>query len=300
MSFEIKHLAGGVGAEVSGLTIDGPIDASTQERLNALWLDVGILVFKGLGVSPEAQLHLSRVFGTLEVHPIESIRVDEYPELIWLSNKGRKMASVYYYDDEPVIGRIPWHTDLVYTTTPCRGALLRMIEKPDLGGETGWIDTAMAYDALPDELKTRIEGLQALFQFILEPGEMRFGRPHNVRKEMEGEGARQDIAFPEFEDVVHPIVWTHPVSGRKALNVSPLHIRHLVGMENEEGDDLLKSLVDHATQKKFTYFHDWAPNDMVLWDNWRTMHCAQGNPPEETRLVHRTTLHGDHAFGRVA
>ena len=297
MTLLVQALPGGVGAEVIGLDLERPLSVSVTEELNRAWLDHAIVLFRGIGTSPERQLALSRCFGELEIHPIENIRVEGHPELIWLSNKYSK-PPVYYYDDVPTVSRIPWHTDLIYTTTPNRGALLRMVEKPATSGMTGWVDTARAYDGLSPEMKVRIDDLEARYEFILNVEDMRFGRPNVRRAEGLDEGEEKAF-YPDFPDIAHPLVWTHPVSGRKSLCVAPLFVREIIGLEKAEGDALLAELVAHATSPEYSYWHDWAPNDMVLWDNWRTMHSTSGHPPEQSRLVHRTTIPGNHAFGRV-
>jgi len=294
---QITPLPNGIGAEVSGLDLNHPISSADHQALNDAWLDKGILLFRAIGDTPEKQLALSRVFGQLEVHPIENIRVEGYPELIWLANKDRSTSPVYRYDGVPTVSRIPWHSDLVYTTTPNRGALLRMITMPERGGETGWIDTAAAYEALAPDVKQRIDGLEARFEFILDPQEIRFGRPNVERDDTDKQ--IEAAFYPNFPPIAHPLVWVHPVSGKKALNVSTLHLREVIGLPAAEGDALLAELVAHTLQPRFSYVHRWAPNDMVLWDNWRTMHSATGHPPELKRLVHRTTIKGEHVFGRV-
>lgn len=173
-----------------------------------------------------------------------------------------------------------------------------MLEMPYAGGETGWIDTAAAYDALPGATQEHIEHLEARFSFIADPREMRFGRP-DVERHDETNLAKEKAFYPDFPDTVHPLVWRHPVSGRKALCVSPLHLRELLGVPAAEGDALLENLVAHTTDPRFSYVHKWQPNDMVLWDNLRSMHRAFGNPPDASRLVHRTTLKSDVAMGRL-
>ncbi len=298
MTIEIKPLPNTIGVEVLGLDLSKDIDSDTADRLYTAWQSAGIMLFRSIGTTPERQLNLSRVFGELEVHPIENIRLEDYPELIWLANKDATSAPLYYYDDVPTVSRIPWHSDLVYTTTPNRGALLRMVDMPAQGGQTGWIDTAAAYEALDNETKKLIEDKEGLFQFILNPCDMRFGRM-NVKRDDNSNKTNEANFYPDFPDIAHPLVWTHPETGKKSLAVSPLHLRSMVGNENAEADALLNKLVDHATSGEFTYIHQWQPNDMVLWDNWRTMHCALGHPPELKRMVHRTTIKGSHAFGRV-
>jgi taurine dioxygenase len=294
MAFETKPLETGVGAEIIGLDLSRPIDEATRSALYEVWLEAGILLFRGIGTSPERQLELSRCFGELEVHPVESIRLEGHPEIINLSSKGPEEPIVHYFDGQAIAGRIPWHTDMIYTPRPCRGALLRMVEKPPVGGQTGWIDTAAAYDALPEEMKRRIEGLEARFDFVVDICEMRFGRPENLVR-----GTLGGKHYPSFPDVAHPLVWTHPESGRKALMVSPVQLIDMVGMDRSEGDPLLEELVAHVTDGRFTYIHEWEVNDMVLWDNWRTMHTALGAPPDYARVVQRTSIRGDYEMGRL-
>lgn len=294
MKFEVKPLANSIGAEVIGLDLDHEIDDVTAKALNKVWLDSAIVVFRGIGTSNEGHLRLSRAFGELEVHPIESIRLPGHSEVISLAQKGEKKQMTYYFDGEPVVGRIPYHTDLIYTTTPNRGALLRMVEKPAVGGETAWIDTAAAYDALDDEMKARIESLEARFDFVSDLRKMRFGNFWNVEV-----GDFGTVDYPDFPDVAHPLVWTHPLSGRKSLSLSTVHLIDMVGMERSEGDPILKALVDHTLDGRFNYTHDWEEGDIVLWDNWRTMHSALGAPPGYDRVVHRTTIKGEHQTGRL-
>lgn len=293
-----------IGVEVLGLDLDKPVDSETSDALYAAWQEAGIVLFRAIGTSPERQLALSRVFGELEVHPIENIRLEGYPELIWLANKDETSAPLYYYDGVPTVSRIPWHSDLVYTTTPNRGALLRMVDMPAQGGQTGWIDTAAAYEGLDAETRQLIEDKEGLFQFILNPCDMRFGKM-NVERADNSQQAQEAAFYPDFPDIAHPLVWTHPESGKKSLAVSPLHLRGMLNkgdgeiQHSDEADALLHKLVNHATSGAYSYVHQWEPNDMVLWDNWRTMHCALGHPPELKRMVHRTTIAGKHAFGRV-
>ncbi len=294
MEFEAKPLAGGIGAEVVGLDLDREIDEATARALNDVWLEYAIVLFRRIGTSNERHLRLSRVFGELEVHPVESIRLEGTPEIIRLAQKGDQNQMTYYFDGEPVVGRIPFHTDLIYTTTPNRGAILRMVERPALGGETGWIDTAEAYDALTQAQKDRIDGLEARFDFVSDLRKMRFGRTHEIEIADFG-----NIDYPEFPDVAHPLVWTHPISGRKSLSLSPVQLIDMVGMDRTEGDPILEELVNHTLDGRFTYLHEWEDGDMILWDNWRTMHTARGAPPGYDRVVHRTTMKGEHQTGRL-
>ena len=294
MTIKTKSLNGNIGLEILGLDLSKPLSDIDREVLYKNWLEAGILLFRNAAATPEQQLQLSRCFGELEIHPIEDLRVEGYPELIQLTNKGNYTEPLFSYDGIPTVGRIPWHIDLIYTPSLNRGAVLRMVERPPQCGETGWIDGAAAYDELSDELKHRIEGLEARYEFVIDVRQMRFG--------LEGEVDRlsDDLRqFPEFRPVAHRLVLEHPETGRKSLCISPVQLINIVGMENAEGDALLQILVDHLLEPRFSYVHDWQEGDMVIWENWRCLHMAFGHAPDVSRLVHRTTIKGDQTFGRV-
>ena len=279
-------------------SLDSIWGAPSRKQLDAdlydAWLDVGILLFRGIGTSAKRQIALSRCFGELEIHPVRDITLEAEPEIISLTNKGPGEPIIHTQNGEVLAGLIPWHNDMAYVTRPCRGALLRMVEKPTRGGQTGWIDTAAAYDALSAEMKQRIEGLEARHDFVVDICDMRFGRLENLLH-----GTLGTQIFPSFPPVVHPLVWQHPEGGRKALMLSPVHLIEMVGMDRSEGDPLLEELVAHVTDERFTYIHDWEADDMVLWDNWRTLHMAFGTPPEFAREVQRTSICGDYELGRL-
>lgn len=293
MSFVSQSLPGGVGVEVTDLDVAGGIPDSTAGALRQLWLDAGIVVFRGLGTSPEVLLRLSRCFGELEPHPIEHFRLPGYPELILLSNENGLTGPVYEFDGVPTYGRIPWHTDLAFATTPNAGALLRMVKKSAHGGQTGWIDTAMAWEALDEVTRERIQGLEARYIFSPDLGGMRFNRPEG--KLLQATSA----ALPSFPPVAHPLVWVHPETGQHVLNVSTLNIQSVLGLPEAESDALIQQLIDHTLQPQFQYIHDWENDDIVLWDNRRTMHKAFGHPVDEIRIVQRSTIRGTVQMGRV-
>ena len=219
-------------------------------------------------------MQLSRIFGELEEHPIKAIHVEGYKELIFLRNKDDDTSPVYLYDGEPRIGWLPWHTDMIYTTAPCRGGMLRALQLPEHGGSTGWIDTAAAYDALDEGTKKQIDDLEVRFTFRTDLREMKFGRPGKLERPEGVEDTMMDLG--NWPDVIHRLVPRHPISGRRSLNVAPLYLDAVVGMDAAESDEVLSRLVHHATLPEFSYFHDWKIDDLVIWDNWRTMHSATG------------------------
>jgi len=291
MSFDVIDLPAKIGCEVVGLDIESRIPADVATRLRALWLERGVIVVRVIGASPEAQLRLSRCFGELEPQPLEKFRMPGYPDLILLTNRDGPVGPVYDYDGVPIYGRIPWHTDLAFTTTPNAGAILRMVQKTQTGGQTGWLDTSMAYDALDDATKAEIAGLEAVYAFRSSLDDMKFNNPGGKRVTPPG-------TYRYYPPIANPLVWKHPENGRKILNLSILNIEYILGMEETASRRLIQRLIDHVLNPEFQYIHDWQNNDMVLWDNRRTMHCALGHPMSEIRVVHRTTIRGTIAMGR--
>ena len=293
MSFTAHPLPGGIGIEVKNLSQGALGDPDTAAALRAQWLEHGIVLFRRMADSPEALIALSRCFGELEVHPIPRFRMEGYPELILLTNKDGPSGPVYDFDGEHIHGRIPWHTDLAFATTPNAGALLRMVQRTATGGQTGWLDSALAHDTLPPAMQARIAGLEAIYHFIPDLDAMRFNNPGGKRLTPK----RDD--YPHFPPVAHPLVWIHPETGRKVLNLSTLNIRGIVGMPLAESDALIRELLAHALAPRFQYIHEWQNDDVMLWDNRRTMHCAFGHPVDQVRIVQRSTLRGSVAMGRL-
>ncbi len=276
-----------VGVEVSGFDASAPISVELRREIYQLYLTHGILLFRGQELSSERLIEFSRVFGELEIHPMEGIRLDGHPELIELSNKG---IAVPPGNEDEIFGGIDWHSDLVYTAMPSRGAVLCARIVPPIDGDTGFIDTAAAYDALSAEMKARIENLECVFSYeqLMEKASSGYS----------GYSAKKEA--PEFPPAVHRLVWTHPESGRKALNVSPTVAVNILGLSPENSSELLDTLVRHAVQGRFTVVHHWQVNDLVAWDNWRTMHKGMGYGRKYTRVMHRTTIKASKQLGRLA
>ncbi len=270
------------GAEVRGLDPDR-IDDTDRSRLRQAFLDHGLLLMKGLeAISPEQHVELSRIFGVPTIHPIPTIRLAECPEIIVLEAEGGDSLAANDPTRNEVVGSIPWHSDLTYTDSPSRGSLLIARVVPPEMGQTGYVDTATVYDALPGSLRERIEGLRAIHSL----GPLQDSLKSAARATADTEGGE----LPTFEHVVHPLVHVHPDSGRKVLNISPAFIQRIEGIAESESDSLIEALTEFATQDRFVHLHAWEVGDGVLWDNWRTMHSATGHRRRHSRRMHRTTL----------
>ena len=293
-----------IGAAVGDLDVDverdDPIAPEVARALYDTWLEFGVLVFPRAGVSEEIQLALSRVFGELDVHPLEMLRVEGHEEIAPFGNLERP-GTVFIVDGERIGGYLYWHQDMAYTPNLCKGAMLRMLRIPARGGDTLFCDTAKAYDELPEEWKQRIEGLETLQLVRTSPPERPWGMAGH-RARIAGPDEDPADPLPQLEElplVRHPMVVTHPESGRRSLLLSPQGYGRILGMDRDEGDALFDRIVGHALQERFCYRHTWDVHDMVLWDNRRTMHMAAGYPFGEIRVAHRTTLKEPFAAGRI-
>ena len=294
-----------VGVEVSGFDINEALTDSIKAELKSLWYEHAILVFRDQDISPEKQIEFSRIFGPLEIHPLKINTSDEHPELFVLENGGDKDSFfTAFYEGEEIVGRLDWHMDLHYTARPNHGALLRAVVVAEEDGLTGFGDLAKAYDALDSETQDLLEKLEVAYSFSMQRRHMRYVNlegyepgPHSPKKPA-------DVGYPDFADAVYPAVVTHPVSGRKVLEIVEQFLDRVItpqqfGLSNDESIELLERLVAHTKKPEFTYFHQWRDGDMVLWDNWRAMHCATGTRPGIKRVINRTTIEGDITLGRV-
>ena len=304
MSLTIRPLEN-VGVEVLGFDINQPYTEALKKELQALWYEHAILVVRDQPITPETQIAFSRVFGPLELHPLKATTSAQYPELFELENGGEKdKFSTAYYCGEEIVGRLDWHMDLHYTAKPNHGAILTAVEVPGEDGLTGFGDLAKAYDALDIDTKSLLEKIEVAYAFSMQRRHMRYVNlegyepgPHSPRKP-------SDMNFPDFPEAAYPAAVTHPVSGRKVLGIVEQFLDRVItpykaGLSNDESIELLERLVAHTRKPEFHYFHEWREGDMVLWDNWRAMHCTTGTKPGVRRRINRTTIQGNDMLGRV-
>jgi taurine dioxygenase len=304
MALNIKPLAGNVGLEVGGIDLDAPLDVDTKKALRDAFIQSGILLFRRAATSPEAHLSLSRCFGELQRHPVRENWAAGYPELVDISYRpaldGGSTVALYEVDGRRRGGWLPWHSDLKYMSKINRGGILRSIKAPREGGRTGFVDQIAAYAMLPERLRQRIDKLHVVYQLRSDFTQEKFGKPKNLRlianaAALESMAARIDQDFPS---VVHPMVYVQPETGRKVLNISPTSAIGIHEMRDGIGDALLEEVISYTLNPALAYWHDWQENDLVLWDNWRTLHCAEGVPEDCVREMQRTTIAGDYALGR--
>jgi len=275
---KIIPLGFAAGAQVVGVDLRQPLSDADQRRINEAWLEHIVLVFPEQQLTPEEQIAFSRRFGVLDDHESQapSTLHPEHREILVLSNKvvGGKKSGTYNS------GR-NWHTDLSYTTRLAKGAILHCKEKPPVGGDTMWANLYLALETLTTPIRRLIEDLEALHDVTLVRGIEQ--RDPTVVAEMKKRNP----------PVIHPVVRTHPETGRKSLLVNQ-RIRRFLGMSDEESQNLLAMLNAHATSPEFVYRHRWQPGDLLMWDNRCLLHRADANfeAARYERVLHRTCLRG--------
>ncbi len=280
--FELRPLSEALGAEIVGLDLAQPLDEATFEAVHKAHLDHMALVFRDQHLSPAQHIAFSRRFGDLVGHVFDQFLLPGYPEILKISNKKKEDGE---FDGLPQAGR-RWHSDLAYAETPSLGSLLYALEIPPQGGDTLFNNMYAAYEALPSETKARIDGRE---------GEFLLGSAQTFYTEAERPTLSPE-QLAKVPPVRHPIVRTHPETGRKALFVGPAHTVRILDMDDSESRSLLSELTEHCIQPEFVYRHKWRLHDLVFWDNRCCMHIAEPPPPEFARHMHRTTVVGDRPY----
>lgn len=260
-------------AEVHGFSLDDLPNEGVQRRLQYLWLKHQVLVFHGLDVDDEPRLaSLSRVFGRLEIHSRTEYLSPIAPELLYVSNLVNDGRKVGVLGD----GEAGWHTDQTYRAKPALGSLLAAAIIPAVGGDTSFADMYRAYDALPESLKSTLEGLKAVHSY--EHFNKQYSEPANNQQRATG------------TEQVHPLVRVHPITGRKAIYVTKEIATHVIGMDPKDSAALLEELFERCFRREFVYRHRWTVGDGVLWDNACVMHRRESFDPADRRLMKRTTI----------
>jgi len=287
MTMKVRRLADPLGAEITGIDVSGPVDDALIEAITAALLEHQVIVIRDQSLTPEQQVKFSRRFGDLVVRVSPEFLHPEFPEVLILSN--RKVGGEYAGASAAYAGEL-WHTDLTYAERPSMGSMLHALEVAEEGGDTAWTNMYLAYETLPEETRRRIEGLKAIHVR---------DRRRNPRGAF---GKAPDRNLDEYysvkvSDSVHPMVRTHPVTGRKALFVTPRFAVAIEGMDDTEAQPLLDDLFAHQINPDFIYQHKWRVGDLVFWDNRCTAHLAVGGiVPPGIRHLHRTSIAGDRPF----
>jgi len=286
MPIPVTKCDAALGAEI-GLDLSRPIDEPTFRDLERTFHDNIVVFFRGQNLTDDQHIAFSRRFGELEVHIVKKYLLPGYPEILLVSNIQNEAGEHIGLAD----AGFTWHSDVSYRKTPSRCSLLYAREVPRAAdgtvlGDTIFANCIAAYEALPVATKQRLEGLKAIHRYSSRRRVENSPRPKLTAAQL-----------AETPDVAHPIVRTHPYTGKKAIYVTAGECIGIEGMPEDEAVELIAELDAHCVKPEFCYRHRWRVGDLVMWDNASAMHlaiCDYALP--QRRLMHRTTVIGGVPF----
>jgi taurine dioxygenase len=278
---EVRPIAGSLGAELGGVDLAKPLADECFAEVRQAFLAHAVVFFRDQRLSEEQQIAFARRFGEPEVHPIV-LGSAEHPELVRVLKPAGESASF----------GTGWHTDNSFFAKPSLGSLLYGVTIPPFGGDTIFASTERAYEALSEEMRRMLGGLRGVHSASRAYDPASVGE-HKYRGEAPISYRWSDSIRDE---VVHPVVRTHPETGRKSLYVNPMFTLRIDGLPRAESDALLRLLFDHCSKPDWTCRFRWTAGAVALWDNRCTWHYALDDYREFERLMHRVTIAGDQPF----
>jgi alpha-ketoglutarate-dependent taurine dioxygenase len=278
-NFTVVPLTGVIGAEIVGLDLREQLDSSVWEEILQAFADHQVLVFESQELSHVQHENFASGFGKItKLQRLHSVEGHENVQVI------RRSAG----DTQRVVGE-NWHSDATWTTNPPKTVVMRAIEVPDFGGDTAFLSTAAAYDALSPAFKKHIESLD-----VVHSGTRIFGSAyHNQDRRYNPTNVMIEQTVEEGDhEVIHPLVCTNPFNGRKYLYLSKNYSQRFVGFTNAESAPILNYLYEHSARYDFTCRIKWKKNQIVVWDNSTTMHLAVPDYAGKDRMLARVSLEG--------
>jgi taurine dioxygenase len=271
----VSPIAGALGAEISGVDISRPIDCASFAEIRRAWTENLVIFFRGQTLDDDALIAFGRRFAPLFRHP-NLLTEGPYPDIVRI----RRMPG-----DKQIVGE-DWHTDTTCMAQPPSGAVLYGVDVPPYGGDTLFANQYLAYETLSDGMKALLSRLTAVHSDITVAG------PQAARNKQRTTKVREDSDWRETVSE-HPVVRTHPETGRKALFVNRSYTQRFSGMTAEESVPLLEFLLQHATRPEFTCRFRWETGSVAVWDNRCTLHIAVNDVWKFPRLMHRVQMCGD-------
>jgi taurine dioxygenase len=275
----VRPTGAALGADVEGVNLAGALAPETIDAIKTAWADNLVLRFRGQTLSDDDLMRFSRQLGELDWAPIAAAK--DAPEgrqyIMVVSNvveNGQPIGQLGAYE-------AVWHTDMSYVPEPPMASALYSLEAPASGGDTGFCNMYLAYETLPAELRRAVEG--------------RLCR-HDASRNSAGELRRGFVDAPDPTQVVgaeHPIVRTHPATGRQALFLGRRPNAYIPGLSLAQSEALLDGLWAHCTKPEFAWYQQWRKGDLILWDNRCVMHRRDAFDPAARRVMHRTQIKGD-------
>lgn len=279
---QVRRSGAALAADIEGVDLAGPLPSETLAAIKQAWGDHLVLRFRGQHLSDDDLMRFSRALGELDWAPVAA--TNDAPE-------GREYIMVVsnVVENGQAIGQLGayealWHTDMSYVAEPPMASALYSLEAPPSGGDTGFCNMYRALEALPDELRRAVEGKTCI---------------HDASRNSAGELRRGFVDAPDATQTVgaeHPVVRTHPVTGRKALFLGRRRNAFIRGLSLADSEALLEALWEHSTRREFTWYQQWRAGDLILWDNRCVMHRRDAFDPAMRRVMHRTQIKGDRPF----
>ncbi len=278
-TISIEPIAGSCGAEVSGVNIAKPINRKTFTEIYEAWLAYQVLFFRDQKLTSDQYLKFAKKWGGIHVHPfVKGLR--RYPEILEVK---KTETDTYTFGNR-------WHTDQMFAPRPAKATLLYAKETPTVGGDTLYANMYDAYEALSPGMKKMLEPIRT---FNVGDGNKRSAKYGNRENRYKGASAKPKAPPKGIKtNSQHPLVRTHPETGRKALYIG-VHTQELVGFSGEEGNFLIDMLRAHCTKEEFIARFNWQKNSIAIWDNRCLQHYAVSDYPGQRRRMHRITIKGD-------
>jgi taurine dioxygenase len=267
MSFGTRPLSGALGAEITGIDLSRPIEPAVMAELKDAWHAYSLLVFRDQTISADDQKRFTAFFGEFQT-PHAGAQMGR--ETLVIGN-----VTIDGVAGELPLGEMQFHQDRCYSERPTLGSILYAIEIPSRGGNTKWASMYRAFDTLPREMQTRIEGLHVRFNFDYTDYE-----------------APANASWQDAPHYIHPLVIAHPETGRPALLCNRLMANEIVELPGEGGRRLIEELCVHVERESNVYEHVWRVGDVAFWDNLATAHARTDFDPAERRYLRRTTVKG--------
>jgi taurine dioxygenase len=272
LPFEINRLSPTIGGELLGVDLRKDLTSEVKDLIYEALLVYKVIFFRDQDLTTDQHIHFSKNFGDLEVHPFAPFK-DGYPEVLKITHNEKSRGR-----------ENTWHSDVTWRKEPSLGSVLRMLEKPENGGDTLFSDMYAAYEDLTDEVKQKLEGAVAVHDFV------------GFRKRLikEGKSPKEIEAFnKKFPMPEHPVFRTHPDTGKKVIYVNRAFTQYIKGWEEDESKDMLDFLYSRASTPEYQCRFAWENNSIAFWDNRACQHYANSDYWPQIRRVERVTIIGD-------
>lgn len=272
-TIEVTPIAGALGAEISGVDLSQPLGNQTFQEVHDALMENLVIFFRDQDIDPDQHKAFGARFGELQVHPFAP-HLEDHPEIIVIENDEERPSKINN-----------WHTDVTFMEKPPLGSILHAQQVPEAGGDTMWANMYAAYEDLSDKWQDFLSDLEAVHDFT-----------HNFGKRLlrqEGGYEKLQKAQQNFPPAVHPVVRTHPVTGRKGVFVNSAFTTHIDGMSQRESDAVLGFLYEHIRTPEFSCRFNWQKHSIAFWDNRCTQHYPIADYWPAERRMYRVTVNGD-------